>query len=89
MPQEQKQLDQFANWFWRCFNTLHFTACLILGDSKMAEDAVEKCWIRASQNLPNFESEGPFRSWIMRILIGEALSILHQSRTEAFERQRP
>jgi DNA-directed RNA polymerase specialized sigma24 family protein len=29
--------------------------------------------------LPNFDGEGAFRSWIMRLLIDEALSILRQA----------
>lgn len=77
-PPEQEQLDQFANRFLRCRETLHFIAGLILGGSEMAERAVRNCWVRASRNPPSFESEGPFRSWIMRILITESLSILHQ-----------
>jgi DNA-directed RNA polymerase specialized sigma24 family protein len=83
-PPEQEQLDQFANRFSRCRESLHFIADLILGGSEMAERAVRNCWIKASQNPPSFESEGPFRSWIMRILISESLSILHQSPTKAF-----
>ena len=55
----------------------------------MAEDAVQNCWIRASRNLPSFESEGPFRSWIVRILISEALSILYQGRAERFKNNVP
>jgi DNA-directed RNA polymerase specialized sigma24 family protein len=77
-PPEQEQLDQFANRFLRCRETVHFIAGLILGGSEMAERAVRNCWVRASRNPPSFESEGPFRSWIMRILINESLSILHQ-----------
>ena len=84
-PPEQEQLEQFANWSSRCHKALHFIADLLLGDSKMAEDAVQNCWIRASRNPPSFEREGPFRGWIMRLLISEALSILHQSQAEASE----
>lgn len=79
----REQLDMFDNRFSRCSRTLHFTACLILGDSEKAERAVRNCWFRASRKLPIFESEGPFRSWIIRLLISEALSILRQSHTEA------
>jgi DNA-directed RNA polymerase specialized sigma24 family protein len=76
---EQEQLNQFAGWFSRCGETLHFTAGLILGAPEMAERAVRNCRIRASRNPPSFESEGSFRSWILRILIAESLSILHPS----------
>ena len=84
-----EQSHRFDRWFLRCHKTLQYTACLILGGSKMAEYAVQKCWFRASQNPPNFEDEGAFRSWVMRVLISEALSILHQGHPEAFGRKRP
>jgi DNA-directed RNA polymerase specialized sigma24 family protein len=82
-PQIQKltsreQLNKFDKWFSRCSGTLHFTARLLLGGSQMAECAVRNCRLRASRNPPSFESEGPFRSWILRLLISEALFILHQ-----------
>jgi DNA-directed RNA polymerase specialized sigma24 family protein len=86
---QQRQSEQFDQWFYQCRNTPHFMAGLIVGDSKMAEDAVQNCWIKASRNPPSIESEGPFRSWIMRRLISEALSILHQSHTEASEENVP
>lgn len=86
---EQKQLDQFTNWFLRSRKALHFIASLILGGSEMAEPAVENCWIRASRNPPSFENEGAFRSWLMRQLISEALSILHQRHTNASEEDVP
>lgn len=84
----REQMHKFDEWFTRCHKTLQYTACLILGGSEMAEYAIQKCWFRASRNPPNFESEGAFRSWVLRLLIGEALSILHQDHAEAFERQR-
>jgi DNA-directed RNA polymerase specialized sigma24 family protein len=86
---EQEQLDQLTNWFSRSLKALHFIASLILGGSEMAERAVENCSIRASGNLPNFENEGAFRSWLMRQLISEALSILHQSHTTVHEENVP
>jgi DNA-directed RNA polymerase specialized sigma24 family protein len=86
---EQEQLAQFTNWFSRCRTTLHFIASRILGGSEMAERAIENCRIRASRNMQNFRSEGSFRSWIMRILINEALSILHRSDPKIFEANVP
>jgi DNA-directed RNA polymerase specialized sigma24 family protein len=76
---EQDRLDQFAHWFPRCRSTLYFIASLILGSSVGTEDAVRRCRIKAARNLRNFESEGFFRSWIVRILINEALSILYRN----------
>jgi DNA-directed RNA polymerase specialized sigma24 family protein len=79
--------DPFDNWFSRCRATLHFTACLILKDSRRAERAVRNCWMSASGNPPLFEREGAFRSWIVRILISEALSILDDNRTNSLNRR--
>jgi DNA-directed RNA polymerase specialized sigma24 family protein len=84
----REQLRKFDESFTRCHKTLQYTARLILSGSKMAEYAVQKCRFRASRNPLNFESEGAFHSWILRLLISEALSILHQDHAEAFERQR-
>jgi DNA-directed RNA polymerase specialized sigma24 family protein len=77
--QDHEQLDQFANWFSRCRNTLHYMADLILNNSEMAEHAVENCRQKASRNLPGFENEGEFRGWIFRLLISEALRISPES----------
>jgi DNA-directed RNA polymerase specialized sigma24 family protein len=87
-PQTSRsQLEQFDEWFSRCRNTLEYVACLILADSKMAESAVKNCWFKASQNPPGFESEGAFRSWVLRRVISEALHLLHQRQTEACGRK--
>lgn len=70
----------FDDWFSRCYGLLHFIACRVLGDSEGAEVAVQKCWLTASRNPPTFDREGEFRSWLLRVLIGEALAILHRRR---------
>ena len=81
-PNSRKQLDNFDEWFSRSHNALQYVAHRILGDYLMVERAVQNCWLRASRNPPRFECEGAFRSWLLRLLIGEALSVLHQDRTE-------
>jgi DNA-directed RNA polymerase specialized sigma24 family protein len=70
--------NRFDEWFPRCRKTLHDTACLILGNPEMAARAVQSSWAKAHRNPPGFQTEGPFRSWILRILIREALSIFCQ-----------
>jgi hypothetical protein len=76
---DQEQLDQFANWFSRSRNTLHYMADLILRNSEMADHAVQTCRQKASRNLTGSESEGEFRSWVFRLLIDEALKISSRS----------
>ena len=88
-PAFRKTFDRFDEWFSRCHNTLHFTAHLILGRSAMAERAVRNCRFRASTSLWSFENEGQFHSWLLRLLISEALTILPQSRTKATEENVP
>lgn len=70
--------DTFDEQFSRCHNALHFIACRILADPGMAACAVRNCRLKASRNPPSFETEGAFRSWALRLLISEALSILHR-----------
>jgi hypothetical protein len=41
---------------------------------------VENCFFTAICNPQEFESEGGFRSWLLRILIDEALQILRQKK---------
>ena len=62
--------------FWRFYRLQHFIACRVLGGPERADDAIENTWLRASRNAPRFEYEGAFRSWLIRVLIEEALAIL-------------
>ena len=65
----------FRARFWRCRRLLHFIACRVLGSPERADEAVAKCWLKASRNPPRFEYESEFRSWLLRVLINEALAI--------------
>jgi DNA-directed RNA polymerase specialized sigma24 family protein len=71
---------EFDVRFSRCYRLLHFLACRILGDREAAENAVENCRLVASRNPPRFEYEGAFRSWLVRVLIDEALVLLCDKR---------
>jgi len=64
--------------FSRCHKMLRVLACRVLGSSEQAPQVVENCKITASRNPPAFEYEGAFRSWLVRILIDEALLIVRQ-----------
>ena len=72
-PQEHPVV--FENRFSRCCPLLEFLACRILGGHEDVEMAVQNCRIAASRNPPRFEYEGAFRSWLVRVLIDEALAI--------------
>ncbi len=70
----------FQEQFLRCRSLLHFLACRVLGTDQGAEDAVENCRTTASCNPQNVDCESAFRSWLVRILIDEALLILRKRR---------
>jgi DNA-directed RNA polymerase specialized sigma24 family protein len=83
LNREQMRLNRdkliFDARFWRCYRTLHFIACRVLGGPKRAEEAIELAWRTASRHPQRFEHEGEFRGWLLRILIDEALTLLRES----------
>jgi DNA-directed RNA polymerase specialized sigma24 family protein len=68
----------FDSRFSRSRRLLYFVASRILGESEHAEKAVQNCYCSAAGELRDFEHEGAFRSWLVRILINEALAILRE-----------
>jgi hypothetical protein len=56
---------------------LNFVAHRVLGNPDRADIAVENCLFSASQLVTAFDCEGAFRSWLVRLVIDEALAILH------------
>jgi DNA-directed RNA polymerase specialized sigma24 family protein len=83
----QEHAAVFEARFSRCHGLLYFLACRVLGSHEFAEDAVQNCRLTASRNPRSFEYEGAFRSWLVRILIDEALLILHREENENTEGQ--
>jgi Sigma-70 region 2 len=78
----EEQSAIFFERFLRSYRLLDFIACRVLGDKEKAPIAVQNCWRTASRNRPRFEYEGAFRSWLVRILIDEALAILREKHGE-------
>ena len=76
----RERWTEFDARFSRCYRLLHFVACRILGSDEGVGDAIEKCRVRASRSSLEFEHEGAFRSWLVRVLIDEALSVLRNNR---------
>ena len=69
--------------FSRYRRLLYFVACRILCHPKEAEDAVQHCFLAASVNVPRFNVEGGFRSWLVRVLIDEAVVILRKRNNQS------
>lgn len=82
MKRQQEQFAIFAQRFLRSYRLLNFIAFRVLGDEERALVAILNCWRTASRNPPRFEYEGAFRSWLVRVLIDEALAILRESQRE-------
>ena len=82
----QERSAVFDARFSRCYELLYFMACRVLGGSEGAEEVIENCRLRASQNPADFEREGAFRSWLVRILMDEALSARRRGNLSIFER---
>ncbi len=72
--------------FSRCHGLLHFIACHVLGGTEGARDSVQNCWLTASCNPPKFEHEGAFRSWLLRIVIDEALAIRRKKKESSSDK---
>jgi RNA polymerase sigma-70 factor (ECF subfamily) len=64
---------------------LALIAYRVLGNHEEAEDAVQNCIRVASYRAPRFDHEGAFRSWLARVLIDEAVTILNKQRSSKGE----
>ena len=73
----------FIDRFLRSYRLLHFIAGRVLGDEERSSIAIQNCWRTASRDPPHFEYVGAFRSWLVRVLIDEALAILRENKGNA------
>jgi DNA-directed RNA polymerase specialized sigma24 family protein len=85
----QENLDSLDVLFSRYRRVLYRVAYRVLDNHQEAKDAVRNCLLAASCNVPRFENEGAFRSWLVRVLIDEALAILDLSPSKATSQCRP
>jgi RNA polymerase sigma factor (sigma-70 family) len=68
--------------FARHRRLLHSLAFHILRSQEEAEEAVRNCLVLAIRNVSEFERQGAFRSWLVRILIIEVIEILRKKKTK-------
>ncbi|HTF68606.1 MAG TPA: sigma factor [Edaphobacter sp.] len=76
----QENLEALDILFWRYRRALSLVAYRVLGSHEKAEEAVQNCLRTAADNVPRFEHEGAFRSWLLRVLIDEAVILLNRKR---------
>jgi RNA polymerase sigma-70 factor (ECF subfamily) len=55
----------------------------ILGDSEDARDAAQECFVRTHAALDSYDSERPFRPWLLGIAAHRAIDALRRRRREA------
>jgi Sigma-70 region 2 len=71
----RKHFSDFENRFSQNRPLIAFVARRVLDSQEQAEAAVKECFETASRNPPVFTKDGAFRSWILRMVIEEALLI--------------
>jgi hypothetical protein len=77
---ELSQDDLFDIRFLRCCPSLRYIANRILNSKEAAEEAVMNSFFIASCSPLQFRDEGAFRSWLIRILIDEALLLQRETK---------
>jgi DNA-directed RNA polymerase specialized sigma24 family protein len=75
--------------FSRYRGVLSLIACSELDNHEEVEDAVQNCILAASCIVPQFENEGAFRSWLVRVLIDVALAIRYKDWIESIKSSEP
>ena len=83
MESEPEEPQPFAERFSRSYRLLYFIACRVLGDDERALIAIRNCWRTAFCSPPHLEYEGAFRSWLVRVLIDEALAVVRENKGNA------
>jgi RNA polymerase sigma-70 factor (ECF subfamily) len=74
----QGDRDAFEILFFRYRPILYRLAQRILHNHEESEDAVQNCSLAAFCKMKTFKYEGAFRSWLARILVNEAITILRK-----------
>ena len=77
----QQDRTEFEARFWRSCRLLRHIASRILREPKEVDQAIENCWRTASRHPQQFEHEGESRSWLLRVLIDEALLLRDEPHT--------
>jgi DNA-directed RNA polymerase specialized sigma24 family protein len=75
--------ELFRNRFSRSRNSLLKLAVRLLHHHGDAQQAVHNCRLSAARDVPEFKTEGAFRSWLFRILITEAVLLLNRRKANA------
>jgi RNA polymerase sigma factor (sigma-70 family) len=67
--------NAFAELVGRYQEVAFRTAYVMLADPDGAADAAQESFIKAFQALPGFDPKRPFKPWLLRIVVNEALNL--------------
>jgi len=70
----------FAELMRRYNRKLYRTARAVTGDSAEAEDIVQEAWTRAYAHIGDFRNESAISTWLVRIVLNEALGRKRRAR---------
>ena len=79
--QDQEQYAEIVN---RYQDRLLRYALRLTNDRELAQDAVQKAFIKAFVNLHSFDTERKFSSWIYRIVHNESMNVLRKDKKFRF-----
>lgn len=66
----------------RHFRSVHRIAFRITGNEEDAEEAAQEAFLRAYRKLPSFRLEAAFGTWVTRIAMNAALTLVERRRRE-------
>lgn len=75
------EFNAFHQLMKRYNPSLHRTARSIAHNEMDAEDAVQEAWWKAFQHLDGFRGQARFSTWLTRIVINEALTLVRRNKS--------
>jgi DNA-directed RNA polymerase specialized sigma24 family protein len=73
----------FDQQFLSCKGLLRQVAERVLNGTEAVEEAMERSYAAAASQRRRFRSDGEFRRWLVRTVLNEALTILHERESAA------
>jgi len=83
MKEVKHDPSEFYEEFRRSQPLLYLIADVVLGCPEQVEEAIHNCCQTASVSPRRLQRGNSFHSWLLRVLIDEALLILHQRKDRA------
>jgi RNA polymerase sigma-70 factor (ECF subfamily) len=79
---QHNDLNEFSRLVDAFSGPLYRLALKMLGNQQDAEDVLQNTFLKAMQNLENFEGRSSLSTWLYRIAVNEALMLLRKQKPE-------